>query len=191
MELPERATVRSHTIVVVPRYAETDKGGVIHHSVYPVWFEMGRTELLRANGVAYRDLEAQGVFFVVAELRIKYRRPAFYDEELLLKTTCANVTPGKVEHTYTLTRRGTGLLLAEGSSVLACVNAEGKVRRVPEFLYPAAAQDRPNTSASQSVAPGVSCQASISASAQSRLSSSQPDSSSSSGPSAEGSSPSR
>jgi len=82
MQLPERMTIQSHTITVVPRYAETDKGGIIHHSVYPVWFEMGRTELLRANGVAYRDLEAQGTFFVVAELRVKYRRPAFYDEEL-------------------------------------------------------------------------------------------------------------
>lgn len=128
--------MQSHTITVVPRYAETDKGGVIHHSVYPVWFEMGRTELLRADGIAYRDLEAQGIFFVVAEMRIKFRRPAFYDEELLLETTCSNVTPGKVEHTYRLTRRSTGLLLAEGSSVLACVNAEGKIRRVPEFIFP-------------------------------------------------------
>ncbi len=136
MQLPERMTIQSHTITVVPRYAETDKGGVIHHSVYPVWFEMGRTELLRANGVAYRDLEAQGTFFVVAELRIKYRRPAFYDEELLLETTCSNVTPGKVEHTYKLTRPSTGLLLAEGSSVLACVTAEGKVRRIPDFMCP-------------------------------------------------------
>jgi len=137
MQFPERMTMQSHAITVVPRYAETDKGGVIHHSVYPVWFEMGRTELLRANGVAYKDLEAEGIFFVVAELRVKYRRPAFYDEELLLETTCGNVTPGKVEHTYKLTRRSTGLLLAEGSSVLACVSAEGKVRRVPEFMCPA------------------------------------------------------
>jgi len=137
MQLPERMTIQSHTITVVPRYAETDKGGVIHHSVYPVWFEMGRTELLRANGVAYRDLEAQGTFFVVAELRVKYRRPAFYDEELFLETTTSDVTPGKVEHTYKLTRRSTGLLLAEGSSVLACVTAEGKIRRVPEFMCPA------------------------------------------------------
>jgi acyl-CoA thioester hydrolase len=136
MQFPERMTIQSHTIPIVPRYAETDKGGVIHHSVYPVWFEMGRTELLRANGVAYRDLETQGTFFVVAELRIKYRRPAFYDEELLLETTTSNITPGKVEHTYKLTRRSTGLLLAEGSSVLACVTAEGKVRRVPEFMCP-------------------------------------------------------
>ena len=128
--------MQSHTITIAPRYAETDKGGVVHHSVYPVWFEMGRTELLRADGIAYRDLEAQGVFFVVAEMRIKFRRPAFYDEELLLETTCSNITPGKVEHTYRLTRRSTSLLLAEGSSVLACVNAEGKIRRVPEFIHP-------------------------------------------------------
>lgn len=136
MELPDHMTMQSHTIAIVPRYVETDKGGVIHHSVYPIWFEMGRTELLRANGVAYKDLEAAGIFFVVAELCLKYRRPAFYDEDLDLTTTYSNVTAGKVEHTYRLTRRGTGLLLVEGTSVLACVNADGKVRRVPEFLYP-------------------------------------------------------
>lgn len=140
MSFPERMTIQNHTIPVVPRYAETDKGGVIHHSVYPVWFEMGRTELLRANGVAYKDLEAGGIFFVVAELRIKYRRPAFYDEELLLETTCSNVTAGKVEHTYRLIRKGTGLLLAEGSSVLACVTGEGNIRRMPSFLFPQAQQ---------------------------------------------------
>ena len=136
MQFPERMTIQSHTITVVPRYVETDKGGVIHHSVYPIWFAMGRTELLRANGVAYRDLEAEGTFFVVAELRVKYRRPAFYDEDLLLETTTSNVTPGKVEHTYKLIRPGTGLILAEGSSVLACVTPAGKVRRIPDFMYP-------------------------------------------------------
>ncbi|MBM4030003.1 MAG: hypothetical protein FJ280_32075 [Planctomycetes bacterium] len=55
---------------------------------------------------------------------------------MLLETTTSNVTPGKVEHTYKLTRRSTGLLLAEGSSVLACVTPEGKVRRVPDFMCP-------------------------------------------------------
>ena len=136
MDFPKRITIQSHTITIVPRYAETDKGGVVHHSVYPVWFEMGRTELLRANGIAYKDLEAAGIFFVVAELHIKYRRPAEYDEELRLETTCTGVTAGKVEHTYKLTRCRDGVLLAEGSSVLACVNAKGKVRRIPEFMYP-------------------------------------------------------
>ncbi len=138
MSFPKRMTIQSHTIIVVPRYAETDKAGVVHHSVYPVWFEMGRTELLRANGLAYTDLEQSGVLFVVAELRIKYRRPAMYDEKLQLETHCSAVTASKVEHSYELTRCCDGTILAEGSSVLACVSAEGKVRRIPEFMYPEA-----------------------------------------------------
>ena len=138
MSFPKRMTIQSHTITVVPRYAETDKAGVVHHSVYPVWFEMGRTELLRANGLAYTDLEQSGVLFVVAELFIKYRRPAMYDEKLQLETHCSAVTASKVEHSYKLMRCCDGAILAEGSSVLACVNAEGKVRRIPEFMYPEA-----------------------------------------------------
>jgi acyl-CoA thioester hydrolase len=136
MEFPQRITVKSHTITIVPRYAETDKGGVVHHSVYPVWFEMGRTELLRANGFAYKKLEEMGIFFVVVELHIKYRRPAEYDEKLQLETTCTGVTASKVEHSYKLTRCRDGVLLAEGTSVLACIDAEGKIRRIPEFMYP-------------------------------------------------------
>jgi acyl-CoA thioester hydrolase len=136
MELPKRTVVQEHTITIVPRYAETDKGGVVHHSVYPVWFEMGRTELLRANGIAYRDLEAAGVFFVVAELYIKYRRPAEYDDKLQLETTYTSVSPAKVEHSYRLTRCQDGLLIAEGWSILACVDSQGKIQRVPEFMYP-------------------------------------------------------
>ena len=136
MSFPQHLDIQSHTINIAARYAETDKGGVVHHSVYPVWFEMGRTELLRANGVAYKDLEAAGVFFVVARLNIKFRRPAQYDEQLLLKTTCSAVTAAKVEHVYKLTRCCDGVVLAEGDSVLACVNEKGKVRRVPEFMYP-------------------------------------------------------
>ena len=135
MSFPERMTIQSHTITIVPRYAETDKAGVVHHSVYPVWFEMGRMVLLRTNGLAYKELEQAGVFFVVAELRIKYRRAAEYDEKLKLETTCSAVTASKVEHAYKLTRCRDGIILAEGAGTLACVNAEGKIRRIPEFMY--------------------------------------------------------
>ena len=135
MEIPQRVTIKSHRITIVPRYSETDKAGVVHHSVYPVWFEMGRTELLRANGMAYKDLEEAGVFFVVARLEIKYRWPAQYDEELELETTCSAVTASKVVHEYKLTRCSDGIIVAEGSSALACVNGEGKIRRMPEFMY--------------------------------------------------------
>jgi len=57
MEFPGRTTIHNHTITIVPRYCETDQSGVAHHSVYSIWFEMGRTELLRVNGLAYKNLE--------------------------------------------------------------------------------------------------------------------------------------
>lgn len=134
---PPCTTVGQHTITIVPRYAETDQSGVIHHTVYPVWFEMGRTELLRANGLAYSDLEKAGIYFVIVELAVKYRRPTFYDETLELTTACTRITSARVEHTYTLKRPSTGLILCEGTSVLACVDAQGKPRRMPEFMSPA------------------------------------------------------
>ena len=136
MDFPKHTTVASCTITIQPRYNETDQGRVVHHSIYPVYFEMGRTELLRANGLAYKDLEAAGVFFVVAELNIKYRRPAVYDEKLELVTACTDVTASKVVHSYKLTRPPTGEILAEGTSVLACVDKTGKIRRIPDFMYP-------------------------------------------------------
>ncbi|HUT30984.1 MAG TPA: thioesterase family protein [Sedimentisphaerales bacterium] len=136
MDSCKRATIQEHAITVAARYSETDQGGMVHHSVYAVWFEMGRTELLRVNGLAYKDLEKAGVFLVVAELRIRYRRPARYDEQLQLATRCSRVTASKIEHTYELTRSSDGALVAEGTSVLACVDAQGKLRRIPEFFYP-------------------------------------------------------
>lgn len=136
MNFPEKTTIKDCTITIQPRYSETDQGGVVHHSVFAVYFEMGRTELLRANGLAYKDLESAGVFFVIAELRVKFRRPVFYDEKLDLLTTCTNVTASKVEHSYKLTRPSTGEVLTEGASVLACVDSQGKIRRMPEFMYP-------------------------------------------------------
>ena len=135
MELKHKY-LASHTIKIVPRYCETDQAGVVHHTVYPIWFEMGRTELLRANGHIYRDLEKQGILFVVVDLFTRYRRPAFYDVSLDLTTTCTNMTTAKVEHTYHLKRTDTGILLAEGKTTLACVDAQGKVQRVPNFMHP-------------------------------------------------------
>jgi len=136
MELPEKTTIQSYTITVIPRYCETDQAGVVHHSVFPIYFEMGRTELLRANGLAYKDLEREGFYMVVAELHVKYRRPAYYDEKLDLITECTRVTAARIEHSYKLVRPGVGLLLVEGSSVLACVDDKGKAIRVPGFMYP-------------------------------------------------------
>ena len=136
IEFPDCTKIAEHTIPIIPRYSETDQAGVVHHTVYPVWFEMGRTELLRINGLAYSELEKAGTFFVVAELTAKYRRPCFYDEQLELTTTCSRITSARVEHTYQLKRAATGVVLAEGTSILACVDKSGKPRRMPEFMYP-------------------------------------------------------
>ena len=134
--MDSKFNVNSHKITIIPRYAETDQAGVVHHTVYPVWFEMGRTELLRANGLAYSELEKKGTFFVVVELNLKYKKPALYDEKLELVTTCSKVTPAKVCHSYQLQRASTGELLVEGSSILACLDKQGKIQRMPEFMFP-------------------------------------------------------
>lgn len=136
IDFPDCTKIAEHTITIIPRYSETDQAGVVHHTVYPVWFEMGRTELLRVNGLAYSQLEKAGTFFVVAELTAKYRRPCFYDENLELTTTCSRITNARVEHSYQLKRAETGVLLAEGTSILACVDKSGRPQRMPEFMYP-------------------------------------------------------
>lgn len=136
IEFPDCTSIAEHTITIIPRYSETDQAGVVHHTVYPVWFEMGRTELLRVNGLAYSELEKAGTFFVVAELTAKYRRPCFYDQQLELTTTCSRITNARVEHSYQLKRADTGVLLAEGSSILACVDKSGQPQRMPKFMYP-------------------------------------------------------
>jgi acyl-CoA thioester hydrolase len=114
------------------RYAETDRMGLLHHAQYLVYFEQGRTELLRLQGISYRDLEDAGYYLVVVEARVKYRRPAYYDDLLLLRTTLRRVTAVRIEHGYEVYRDGQ--LLAEGETVLACVNREGKLQALPAIL---------------------------------------------------------
>ncbi len=106
--------------------------GVAHHSVFPVWFEMGRTELLRACGISYRDLEAQGVFIAVVKLEMHIRRPARYDDLLRLRTTLRRAGRAKLDHDYELFRDD--LLLATGATVLACLDREGRVQQLPDFI---------------------------------------------------------
>ena len=107
---------RCITTEIRVRYHECDPMGVAHHAVYPVWLEIGRTELCRASGISYRELEAQDVRLAVVALSLKYRRPARYDDVVVLETTLARSTRVRVEHTYRLTRDG--VVLMTGSSTL-------------------------------------------------------------------------
>ncbi|ARN57733.1 acyl-CoA thioesterase [Sedimentisphaera salicampi] len=122
---------------IIPRYSETDQGGIVHNSVYSIYFEIGRTELLRENGMAYSFLEENNCRMVVAEIQVKFRKPAYYDQKLTLRTECTNVTKAKIEHTYTLFRDDTKVTVAEGKTIVACVDGEGKPVKIPDFLYPA------------------------------------------------------
>jgi acyl-CoA thioester hydrolase len=122
----------SHEISFRVRYAETDRMGLLHHANYLVYFEMGRTELLRQRGISYRDIEDSGHLLVVIEVGCKFKRPAYYDDLLTLRTTVERVTHVKIVHRYEIFRDG--VLLAEGRSTLACVDREGKPQALPASL---------------------------------------------------------
>ena len=119
------------TTAIRVRYAECDPMGVAHHSAYPVWLEIGRTELLRESGLTYRDLESQGIFLAVVDLHIRYRRAARYDDELTLHTALTNITRVKIEHSYELKRNHE--LLATASTTLACLDRQGRPQPLPDL----------------------------------------------------------
>ena len=123
-------------INIKPRYCECDPMGVTHHSVYPVWFEMGRTELLRSTGISYRELEEEGVFLAVVRLDVRYRQPARYDDDLVLETEIVSIGRVKIEHEYRL-RRGE-VLVATGHTTLACLNSEGAACLLPDRIHASA-----------------------------------------------------
>jgi acyl-CoA thioester hydrolase len=114
------------------RYAEVDAMGALHHSRYWVYFEMGRTELLRQAGFAYRDLEADGVFFVVAKCAAQYKLPARYDDVLVLTTTIEKMGMARIDHTYRLTRKDNHALIATAQTTLACVGTDARPRQIPD-----------------------------------------------------------
>jgi acyl-CoA thioester hydrolase len=114
------------------RYAETDRMGLLHHANYLVYFEQGRTELLREQGFSYRDIEDQGFFLVLTKVQVRYKRPAYYDDLLTLRTIVQRTTLVKIEHRYELLRDG--VLVAEGETTLGCVDRQGKVQQLPNSL---------------------------------------------------------
>ena len=119
-------------ITIRVRYAETDRMGLLHHANYLVYFEQARTELLRARGVAYKDLEDRGYFLVIAKAEIKYRSPAHYDDVLTIRTTVTRTSPVRLEHKYEVFREGA--VICEGFTTLACVDRDGKLQAMPDWL---------------------------------------------------------
>lgn len=121
-----------HETVIRVRYQETDAQGRVHHANYLSYFELGRVEMLRAAGISYRDLEATGLRLVVVEINCRYHLPAEFDDLLVLETTIRQAKGARVVHDYRLQRNDE--LLVEGTSTVACIDATGKVRRLPAVL---------------------------------------------------------
>jgi acyl-CoA thioester hydrolase len=114
------------------RYAETDQMGVVYHSNHLIWFEVGRVEFMREMGFSYRDMEREdGCFIAVAEVTCRYRAPAYYDEEVLVRTRLKSVRESVVVFTYELVRAESGTLLAEGETTHIVTDSNFKIAALP------------------------------------------------------------
>jgi acyl-CoA thioester hydrolase len=115
------------------RYAETDQMGVVYHSNHFVWFEIGRVELLRQLGFSYRDMEQNDdCFIAVVDARCRYRAPARYDDEIIVRTHLKNVRESVIHFGYELVRVGDRLLLADGETTHIVTNADMQIVTLPE-----------------------------------------------------------
>lgn len=116
------------------RYAETDAMGVVHHTSYLVWFEVGRTEYTRAVGLPYREVEDVGVRLVVVEAYAQFHRPARYDDLVVVRTTVGEGTKATLTFRYEVRLQSDGTLLVSGHTVHAATDLSGRVQRMPEHV---------------------------------------------------------
>lgn len=112
------------------RYAETDAMGIVHHSHFVVWMELGRSDLLRSLGQSYAEWEAQGVRLPVNGISLTYRSPARYDERVQVRTRLKEMSRRHLTFAYRIEREG--LLLAEGESRHLVAGADGRATLLPD-----------------------------------------------------------
>ena len=122
-----------HEIEFRVRYYETDAQGFVHHANYFQYFEMGRVEQLLALGHDYAQLERDGVLLVISKIACKYYRPCKFGDTLRLQIRTIRARAARIDHQYRLLRGKE--LVAEGESTLACVDAQGNLQRVPEWMW--------------------------------------------------------
>jgi acyl-CoA thioester hydrolase len=120
--------------VVRVRYADTDQMGMAYHANYLRWFEVGRTEMLRALGTSYREVEEAGIRMPVLEARCRYLRPARYDDELVIETVLAQLGRASMGFAYRVLRRVDGELLARGATEHCFLDPAGRPVRPPAFF---------------------------------------------------------
>ncbi len=130
---PENVFGEWHETLLRVRYSETDKMGIVYYANYLVWFEIGRAEFCRDRGFSYRDMEEQDdAFLVVAEAYCRYKAPAYYDDELLVRTHIAELRRRSLRFGYEIVRVSDDQIIAEGETGHVVTDANGRVRSFPE-----------------------------------------------------------
>lgn len=115
------------------RYVETDKMGIVHHSNYYPWFEIGRGEFIKETDISYKDMEEQGILMPLAESYCKYIIPAKYEDLITIETWIETLSPVKVIFNYKVIREVDGVLLAKGSTTHAFVNSDFKIINIKKL----------------------------------------------------------
>lgn len=124
----------SSTYVVRARFCDTDLMGIVHHAKYLEYFEAGRVEYMRRRGVEYLDWTKRGIHLPVVDVAIRYRKSVRFDERLAVETTLIELGRATVKFVYRVRRDASGDLMAEGSSMLACVGDDLVPKRIPDDL---------------------------------------------------------
>ncbi len=106
------------------RYAETDQMGIAHHSVYPVWYEVARTELMKKMGIQYSRLEKMGAMLPVLEVHCKYLRPVKYEDELRICTRISSMGAAKIQFEYTVYKQGSETPVNRGVTLHGWVDSD-------------------------------------------------------------------
>ena len=115
-------------------YSETDQMGFVYHANYLIWMDMARTEHLRERGVSYKELEAQGIYLAVTDVRIRYRQPARYDDLVRVRCWVKGRASRRVIFGYAVEREETGELLATAETSLIALNHQHALSRIPEHV---------------------------------------------------------
>jgi len=132
---------RTSSVEFRVRYAETDRMGVVYHSHYLVWCEIGRTDHIRASGMPYREMEERGIMLAVAEVEIRYKAPARYDDMVRVDTVISNVSSRTVTFEYVISNADTGQALATARTVLVSLNRDHRVVALPRDIRDLLARD--------------------------------------------------
>lgn len=121
-----------HETEIRVRYAETDKMGIVHHSNYLIWFEFGRSEFCRARGFSYKEMEeVDNALMVVAEAYCRYKSPAYYEDDLTIRTKLEEMRSRSIRFVYEIVRASDDALLAEGETLHLVTDHNKKVRSLP------------------------------------------------------------